>query len=64
MFLTDLNQRLMMELQNVMERDEKIKQQLANSEYIGDFLNETRQNIDNALNQLEMNLSRPSKGNN
>ena len=32
-----------------MERDEKIKQQLANSEYIGDFLNETRQNIDNAL---------------
>ena len=60
MFLTETNQKLLQELEDVVDRDNKIRAQLERGEHIGDFLNQTRQNIDNALNNLEMSLSRKS----
>ena len=60
MFLTETNQKFLQELENVVDRDNKIRAQLEKGEHIDEFLNQTRQNIDNALNNLEMSLSRKS----
>ena len=57
MFLTETNQRLINELENVAERDQQLKQILSQGNDIPDFLNKTRNDIDNALNNLEMGLS-------
>ncbi len=60
MFLTETNQKFLQELENVVDRDNKIRAKLEKGEHIDEFLNQTRQNIDNALNNLEMSLSRKS----
>ena len=59
MFLTETNQKLMQELEGVVDRDQKLKAILAKGDHIEDFLIQTRQEIDEALNNLEVSLSRP-----
>ena len=59
MFLTEVNQKLMQELEGVVDRDQKLKNLLSKGDHIEDLLIQTRQEIDDALNNLEVNLSRP-----
>ena len=53
MFLTESNQKLTAELENVLDRDEKIKAQLQRGERVGMVLSQNRNDIENALNSLE-----------
>ena len=57
MFLTETNQKLINELEAVCERDNQLKMILSQSDEIPDFLNKTRNDIDNALNNLEIGLT-------
>ena len=57
MFLTETNQKLINELDEVAERDQQLKQLLTPEEEIPDFLNKIRNDIDNALNNLEIGLT-------
>ena len=57
MFLTETNQKLINELESMSERDQQLKQILSQGDEINDFLNKTRNDIDNALNNLEVGLS-------
>ena len=57
MFLTETNQKLINELESMCERDQQLKQILSQGDEINDFLNKTRNDIDNALNNLEVGLS-------
>ena len=57
MFLTETNQKLINELEAVSERDNQLKMILSQSDEIPDFLNKTRNDIDNALNNLEIGLT-------
>ena len=52
-FLTESNQKLTAELENVLDRDEKIKAQLQRGERVGMVLSQNRNDIENALNSLE-----------
>jgi chromosome segregation protein len=57
MFLTETNQKLINELEAVSERDNQLKMILSQTDEIPDFLNKTRNDIDNALNNLEIGLT-------
>ena len=57
MFLTETNQKLINELDTIIERDQQLKMLLSQGDDIPKFLNETRNDIDNALNTLEMGLT-------
>lgn len=57
MFLTETNQKLINELEAISERDQQIKMLISQGDEIPDFLNKTRIDIDNALNNLEMGLT-------
>ena len=57
MFLTETNQKLINELEAVIERDNQLKMILSQTDEIPDFLNKTRNDIDNALNNLEIGLT-------
>ena len=57
MFLTETNQKLINELEAITERDQQLKMLIAQGDEIPDFLNKTRNDIDNALNTLEMGLT-------
>ena len=59
MFLTEVNQKLMQELEGVVDRDQKLKNLLSKGDHIEDVLIQTKQEIDDALNNLEVSLSRP-----
>ena len=59
MFLTETNQKLINELEAISERDHQIKMILSQGEDIPDILNKTRNEIDNALNNLEIGLTIP-----
>ena len=56
MFLTESNQKLTNELEGVVDRDEKIRAQLQRGERIGSLLAQNRNDIENALNNLEDSL--------
>ena len=56
-FLTETNQKLINELEAITERDQQLKMLISQAEEIPDFLNKTRNDIDNALNNLEMGLT-------
>jgi len=57
MFLTETNQKLINELENISERDHQLKMILSQGDDLPDFLNKTRNDIDNALNNLEIGLT-------
>ena len=57
MFLTETNQRLINELELINDRDQQLKMILSQGDDIPDFLNKTRNDIDNALNNLEIGLT-------
>ena len=57
MFLTETNQKLINELENISERDNQLKMILSQGDDLPDFLNKTRNDIDNALNNLEIGLT-------
>ena len=57
MFLTETNQKLINELEAIADRDQQLKMIIAQGDEIPDFLNKTRNDIDNALNNLEMGLT-------
>ena len=57
MFLTETNQKLINELEAISERDQQLKMIISQGDEIPDFLNKTRNDIDNALNTLEMGLT-------
>ena len=57
MFLTETNQKLINELEAISERDRQIKMILSQGNDIPDFLDKTRNDIDNALNNLEIGLT-------
>ena len=57
MFLTETNQKLINELEAISERDHQIKMILSQGNDIPDFLDKTRNDIDNALNNLEIGLT-------
>ena len=57
MFLTETNQKLINELEAIADRDQQLKILLSQGDEIPDFLNKTRNEIDNALNTLEMGLT-------
>ena len=57
MFLTETNQKLINELEAISERDHQLKMILSQGDDIPDLLNKTRNDIDNALNNLEIGLT-------
>ena len=57
MFLTETNQKLINELDAISERDHQLKLILSQGDDIPDILNKTRNDIDNALNNLEIGLT-------
>ena len=57
MFLTETNQKLLNELEALTERDQQLKQLLSQEDDLPDFLNKTRNDIDKALNDLEIGLT-------
>ena len=57
MFLTETNQKLINELESISERDQQLKMLLVQGDEIPEFLNKTRNDIDNALNDLEIGLT-------
>ena len=58
MFLTEINQKLMQELENIVNRDQQLKDVLSKGDHIENVLVQTEQEIDEALNNLEFSLSR------
>ena len=57
MFLTETNQKLINELEAITERDQQLKMLISQADDIPDFLNKIRNDIDNALNNLEIGLT-------
>ena len=57
MFLTETNQKLINELEIVNDRNQQLKQILSEGDGISDFLKQTRDDIDSALNTLEIGLT-------
>ena len=57
MLLTQINQKLINELEIINEREQQLKELFSQSEEIPEFLNKTRNEIDKALNNLEMGLT-------
>ena len=57
MFLTETNQKLMNELDLVTERDQQLKEALAEDDEIPDFINNIRKDIESALNELDAGLN-------
>ena len=57
MFLTETNQKLMNELEAVAERDQQMKILMEQGDDLQNIINKTRDDIDNALNNLEIGLT-------
>ena len=57
MILTQINQKLINELEIINEREQQLKVLFSQSEELPQFLNKTRNEIDKALNNLEIGLT-------
>ena len=57
MFLTEINQKLINQLEIINEREQQLKLLISQGEEIPDFLDNTRNEIDKALNNLESGLT-------
>ena len=58
-FLTDSNQNLMKELEDAYDRNCKLRQINVKNKNIIDVVNQTKKNVNQALDRLDISLSRP-----
>merc|ERR1711976_400282 len=62
MVLTDQNQKLVLEIENIMEQDERVRQQLCRKDRSMALLRNNKVNVEKSLNNIDDYLNRSSNG--